>query len=361
MSFLAMDRTSRGLRWAGGLLLLAGVTLVVAAIGWTQTADALVTASAIAALAFGLPGFLAYVLAYWLDDTAGRLEKTRPLPVIGVADVAAAAHLTVDPFRAPLPGYAIAVAAVLVAWGIRAALDAVIPQQTPFITFFLAVALAGWLGGFGPAALATFLSLLVAWAFFLTPSMNLRLGNLGVATGLGLFVFVCLGIGAITAALRTALTRAQYLAAEATHQAAMLRESQGRLRVMADIAPVLIWMSDTTKACIYFNETWLQFTGRTLQQELGNGWAEGVHPDDLARCLSIYESAFDRRAPFTMEYRLRGADGSFRVVRDMGIARFDASGTFAGYVGACMDVTDLVSAPLTDEPRIEPGRVAGVA
>ena len=361
MSFFALDRISRGLRWAGVLLLLGGVALIVIAIGWTQTADTLVTASAIAALALGLPGFLAFALAFWLDDTAERLEKTRPLPVASAAEVAPAAQLVVNPFRGPLLGYAIAVAATLLAWGIRAALDGLIPQQTPFVTFFLAVALAGWLGGFGPAALATFLSLLIAWVFFLAPQMLFHLGNLGTATVLGLFTFVCLGIGAITAALRTALARAQQLASEATRQAALLRESQARVRVMADTAPVLIWMSDTTKTRVYFNETWLRFTGRTLEQELGTGWAGGVHPDDLARSLSDYESAFDRRAPFTMEYRLRDAHGVFRVVRNMGVARFDEEGTFAGYVVACMDVTDLVDAPLTEGARIALGRVAGVA
>jgi hypothetical protein len=143
----------------------------------------LVTASAIAALAFGLPGFLAYVLAHWLDTTAERLEKTQPLPMIRAADVAAAAQRIVNPFRAPFQGYAIAVAAVLLAWGVRAALDSVIPQQTPFITFFLAVALAGWLGGFGPAALATFLSLLIAWVFFLAAAARSAAGGRGSTPG----------------------------------------------------------------------------------------------------------------------------------------------------------------------------------
>ncbi len=87
----------------------------------------------------------------------------------------------------------------------------------------------------------------------------------------------------------------------------------------------------------------MRFTGRALQQELGYGWAAGVHPDDVVHCLSTYESAFDLRAPFTMEYRLRGAHGSYHLVRDMGIPRLEGDGTFAGYVSACMDVTDLVA------------------
>ena len=345
MPYIAMDRISRGLRWAGGALLLAGVALVVVAIGWTQTADALITGSTIAALAFGFPGFLAFALAYWLDNAAERFE--RPTAGIGAADGSAPAPGHANPFRAPVTGYFVAVAAVLLMWGARAALNVYIAERDPFITFYLAVAVAAWLGGFGPAALATLLSLLVAWYFYLPPAMSFRLGDPGSAITLGLFTFVCLGIGAITVALRTSLARAQQLAVEAPRQAALLRECQRRLHVMADIAPVLIRMSDAAKACVYCNQTWLLFTGRKLEQELRQGWSEGVHPDDLAQCFTTFEAAFEQRNPFTMEYRLRGADGAYRVVRDTGIARFDTDGAFAGYLSACMDVSDLVATQLT--------------
>jgi PAS domain S-box-containing protein len=347
MPYISMDRIARGLRWAGGALLVAGVALVAAAIGWTEAADTLITASAVAALAFGLPGFLAFALAYWLESTARRLSA----PVAG-ASVIDAAMVNSGPFGEPWRGYAIAVAAVSVAWAARAALDAVIPQQTPFITFYVAVVAAGWLGGVGPAALATFASVVIAWFFFLAPSMGFRVDNPGNAIVLGLFTFVCLGMGAITAALRVALVRVQQLAVETARQAAMLRKSRERLRIMADTAPVLIRMSDTRNACVHVNETWLRFTGRTLEHELGDGWAKGVHPDDVVRCLSICASAFDQRQPFATEYRLRGADDTYRVVRDMGIARFDADGAFAGYVDSCMDVTDLLA------PHLDAGRVA---
>jgi PAS domain S-box-containing protein len=122
-----------------------------------------------------------------------------------------------------------------------------------------------------------------------------------------------------------------------------LRESESRFRIVADAAPVLIWMSGVDKLCTFFNKPWLEFTGRSLKQELGNGWAEGVHPDDLQRCLKVYTEAFDARKPFVMQYRLRRNDGQFRWVSDEGLPRYDAEGTFAGCIGSAIDVTELVN------------------
>jgi len=120
-----------------------------------------------------------------------------------------------------------------------------------------------------------------------------------------------------------------------------LRESESRFRVVADAAPVLIWMSGLDKLCTFFNEPWLKFTGRNLEQEIGNGWAQGVHPDDLQKCLKIYTEAFDARQPFVMQYRLRRTDGEYRWVSDNGVPRYDAQKNFAGYIGSCMDITEL--------------------
>lgn len=119
-----------------------------------------------------------------------------------------------------------------------------------------------------------------------------------------------------------------------------IEASEQRFRALANSAPVLIWVSDLTKGCVWFNAQWLAFTGRTLEQEHGNGWAEGVHPDDLARCVEHYEVNFDRRAEFSMEYRLRRADGEFRWILDRGAPRFDEQGQFIGYIGSCIDITD---------------------
>lgn len=119
-----------------------------------------------------------------------------------------------------------------------------------------------------------------------------------------------------------------------------VRESEERFRLVANAAPVLIWMSDVDKLCTYFNQRWLEFTGRSLETELGNGWTQGIHPDDAARCLETYTKAFDRREPFQMEYRLRRRDGEYRWVFDQGVPRFDADTSFVGYIGSCIDVTE---------------------
>jgi PAS domain S-box-containing protein len=122
-----------------------------------------------------------------------------------------------------------------------------------------------------------------------------------------------------------------------------LRESEERFRIVADAAPVLIWMAGMDKLCTFFNKPWLEFTGRTLEQELGNGWAEGVHPDDLEWCLTIYTESFDARQPFVMQYRLRRHDGEYRWLSDQGVPRFDAQGDFTGYIGSCIDVTEFIN------------------
>lgn len=121
---------------------------------------------------------------------------------------------------------------------------------------------------------------------------------------------------------------------------AALRVSERRFAAVADSSPALVWMSGPDKACNWFNKTWLEFTGRTMEQEAGEGWTEGVHPDDLARCVEIYVSAFDRREPFSMEYRLRRADGRYRWIEDAGSPRYDADSQFLGYVGSCLDIED---------------------
>jgi PAS domain S-box-containing protein len=117
------------------------------------------------------------------------------------------------------------------------------------------------------------------------------------------------------------------------------REYEAQCAIAAE-APVMIWRSGVDKACDFFNPWWLAFTGRTLEQELGSGWAEGVHPEDLEACLESYGAAFDAREPFRLEYRLRRFDGEYRWVLDLGTPRFGSTNQFTGYIGCCFDITD---------------------
>jgi PAS domain S-box-containing protein len=119
-----------------------------------------------------------------------------------------------------------------------------------------------------------------------------------------------------------------------------LRESEARFQAMADTAPVMIWMTGTDGLCNYFNKPWLEFTGRTMEQEVGTGWLQGVHPDDVQGCFDGFLPAFHARKPFRMEYRLRRADGEYRWLIESGIPRYTGGGEFAGYIGSNIDITD---------------------
>jgi PAS domain S-box-containing protein len=119
-----------------------------------------------------------------------------------------------------------------------------------------------------------------------------------------------------------------------------VQESERRFRLVANTAPVMIWMAGPDKLCHYFNQPWLDFTGRSLEQERGNGWTDGVHPDDLGACLRTYTDAFDRRESFKMLFRLRRHDGKYRWIFNIGVPRLNSDGSFAGYIGSCIDDTD---------------------
>ena len=123
-----------------------------------------------------------------------------------------------------------------------------------------------------------------------------------------------------------------------------LRESEQRYRVVTEAAPIMVWMSGLDKLCYYFNKGWLDFVGRPLEQEVGHGWAENVHPDDFDRCLQLYLSCFDARRPFEMQYRLRHHSGQYRWILDRGVPRYASDGTFEGYVGGCLDIHDQKTA-----------------
>jgi len=120
----------------------------------------------------------------------------------------------------------------------------------------------------------------------------------------------------------------------------MLRESEERFRIVADSAPVLIWLSAADKSCHFFNKGWLNFRGQTLEDERGNGWIEGIHPEDKERFLAVRNQSFEERKEYHTEYRLKRFDGEYRWVADNGVPRYTADGIFLGFVGGCMDIQE---------------------
>jgi PAS domain S-box-containing protein len=119
-----------------------------------------------------------------------------------------------------------------------------------------------------------------------------------------------------------------------------LRESERMFRTTADTVPAMIWLLGTDMLCEFVNQRWLDFTGRTLEQERGMGWTHGIHSDDLAQCVQTLERSWAVRGKFEHEYRVLGADGSYRWVVDVGLPRYSPDGEFAGYVGCASDVTE---------------------
>ncbi|GGJ57246.1 PAS domain-containing sensor histidine kinase [Deinococcus roseus] len=123
-------------------------------------------------------------------------------------------------------------------------------------------------------------------------------------------------------------------------QEKLLQETERRFKTVADSAPVLIWMGTANRECQFFNQGWLEFTGRTLQQELGQGWRERVHPEDLEACLETYQVHYGQHNAFELEYRLKRFDGQYRWIVDRGVPRFTEDGMFLGFIGACIDIHD---------------------
>ena len=119
-----------------------------------------------------------------------------------------------------------------------------------------------------------------------------------------------------------------------------LEESQIHFKNLADSGQALIWTTNLDKKCDYFNQPWLDFTGRTFEQEKNYGWTEGVHPEDLKRCIETFESAFDKREKFRMEYRLLHCSGDYKWIDDLGSPRYNSKGDFVSYIGHCLDITE---------------------
>jgi PAS domain S-box-containing protein len=177
--------------------------------------------------------------------------------------------------------------------------------------------------------------------------------------------FLDLVAGSVAAALADA--RVYQQEEKRARADAAMRESEEWFRLMANSAPVTIWMTGVDKGCTYVNQAWIDFTGRPLDAALGSGWSDGIHRDDLERSRETYTRAFDRHEPFQMEYRVRRHDGEFRWVIDTGAPRYTADGSFAGYIGSAMDITErwlaeealsTVSQRLIDAQEEERSRLA---
>ena len=206
MAHFVTDRIVVGLQRTAAILAILAVLVVAGGIGWTVSPGALMTAVLISVLAFGLPAVALIALAFWLDGQVASLEGQDRRALAEHRDEAAR-----HPFREPTIGYAVAVLAALVAWGARALIDPYLPGSVPFITYFVAVAVSGWIGGYGPAVLTTALCACIARYFYMSPIYSFALLSPLDAVRLGTFVFLCLCLGGLTAALHAALRRIQSL------------------------------------------------------------------------------------------------------------------------------------------------------
>jgi PAS domain S-box-containing protein len=293
----------------------------------------------------------------------------------------------------PMAGYVAAGALVAIALALCLALA---PWLAPnfYMVMVAAVFLAAWFGGTGPGILAGMAGFLAIQLFLVEPAGPASLLDPGHLVRGGAFLALALTATLLSAEVRSAYGQAvataqenalyadqlqeqavelehqteeaQSLAEELEHQveeatglrteleevnsrleatlaaerdaAAALRESETRFRTMADTAPVLVWMSDADGRFGYVNRPWLQFTGRNLDDEIGHGWTDGIHPDDRAGWTSEWSRTHAAPAPFRAEYRLRRSDGEHRWVLASGTPRFDAAGDFRGFIGSCIDI-----------------------
>ena len=138
-----------------------------------------------------------------------------------------------------------------------------------------------------------------------------------------------------------------------------LKVSDNRFRIMADSAPVLIWMANTARTFTWFNKTWRDFTGRPLEEEIGFGWTQNVHAEDLPHCLETFSQSFEKRVPFRLEHRLGRSDGSWRWVVNQGTPLYEGlTGSFTGFVGSCIDITDMKQAQSERDELLQAERSA---
>ncbi|HLU48663.1 MAG TPA: GAF domain-containing protein, partial [Planctomycetota bacterium] len=240
--------------------------------------------------------------------------------------------------------YLAALAFVLGATGVRVVLDPYLGEAPGLSIFLLAVLGSAWIGGLGPAILALVSGALIADFWFVEPRNDL--GTREPRVLVAFIGYVIMGLGIAGAVF---LERRSRKRAEADYQSARLRaadlerrdsDAETRFRMLADSVPVLLWMSGPQKHRSYFNRQWLEFRGRTLDEEEADGWLEGVHPLDLG-AIEECKRAFAERTAFQAQFRLKRHDGEYRWVIDSGVPRYSPDGSFLGFSGGSIDITDL--------------------
>lgn len=243
---------------------------------------------------------------------------------------------------------------VAIRWGVLAP---VLGDRGPFSGFTLGIVAAAWIGGLWPGIFATVLSVMAGWMLFMAPAWAPGPQRIAVTA---IFFVTGVLVSIVCESLHRSRRRAEAARSDLEKSRQRLLDSEKGFRSLADSAPVLIWVTDATKARTWLNRPWLEFTGKTMEQELGVGWRDGVHPADLERYQEVYSASFDTRQPFEMDYRLRRHDGVYRWVLDRGIPFTAADGTFLGYMGGVIDFNERKSAEENSEAMLRIEQAARV-
>lgn len=243
--------------------------------------------------------------------------------------------------------YPAAFVSVAVFVGLGFLLHPLLGDNAPLMLFILPIILAALFGDFFTGVLATLVSAAAGTYFFIQPHYSIAIENQNDFFFVVTFVVVGIIVSWLVEQLHRARRFAETKTVEAEHETVEsriaeehAREMEARFYNVANAAPVMMWIADTTRKCIWFNNLWLDFTGRAIEQEINSERENEIHPDDLQSLNEVYFTAFDRREPFSAEYRLRRADGEFRWLLDHGVPRFAPHGDFLGYIGSCIDIHD---------------------
>lgn len=236
--------------------------------------------------------------------------------------------------RPPMARYLVPLITVFVACVVKLLAANLVGLAFPYFLVVAAIVASALVAGFEAGMIASVLGVAAANFFFVSEGGETFRERLAWAA-------VFIAEGALVSWMCARVARAH---ARARSARLKLSESERRFRLVADSLPTPLWASDADGQVTFFNKAWLEFTGRSFSQEIGYGWTEGVHPEDLRQCLETYLSSVDAMIPFKMEYRLRAFDGAYRWISDAGIPRFRSDGTLEGYVGYVHDVTERIKA-----------------